>query len=215
MKRRVSSILTCLLILIISLYSVTFAQSTQTFVDVPESFWAYPWIDAIYQAGVTEGCDQNPMQYCPDSLVTRAQMAIFLKRGKMGADYLPPKASEPSFIDVSSGSFAVDWIEALHSDGITTGCQQDRYNTYYDYHLFHSSPLSPRSLETRNPPSTIPDATAPDISHVANLALAGWPIFSDSCRTNPIAFSHAPTSLSIRGAAPGVLLPPIQPPAGR
>lgn len=125
MKRSVSSILICLLIFIVSLNGVTFAQDSQTFVDVPESYWAYPWIDVLYQAGVTEGCEKNPLKYCPENVVSRAQMAVFLKRGKMGADYLPPNASESSFVDVSSGSFAVDWIEALHSDGITTGCQQD------------------------------------------------------------------------------------------
>jgi hypothetical protein len=43
----------------------------------------------------------------------------------MGSAYLPPKATASSFVDVSLGTFAVDWIEVLQSDGITTGCQQD------------------------------------------------------------------------------------------
>ena len=37
-------------------------------------------IDAIYAAGITVGCDMSPLRYCPDSPVTRAQMATFLAR---------------------------------------------------------------------------------------------------------------------------------------
>lgn len=37
-------------------------------------------IDALYAAGVTVGCDTNPLRYCPAQPVTRAQMARFLAR---------------------------------------------------------------------------------------------------------------------------------------
>jgi len=30
--------------------------------------------------GVTKGCSAEPLRYCPDSQVTRAQMASFLAR---------------------------------------------------------------------------------------------------------------------------------------
>ena len=37
-------------------------------------------IDALAAAGVTEGCKTDPLRYCPQQAVTRAQMATFLVR---------------------------------------------------------------------------------------------------------------------------------------
>ena len=37
-------------------------------------------IDALYAAGVTVGCDTNPLRYCPSKPVTRAEMATFIAR---------------------------------------------------------------------------------------------------------------------------------------
>ncbi len=36
------------------------------------------WIEQLYNQGITGGCNTNPLQYCPGSSVTRAQMAVFL-----------------------------------------------------------------------------------------------------------------------------------------
>ena len=37
-------------------------------------------IDALAAAGITAGCSTEPLRYCPDNPVTRAQMATFLTR---------------------------------------------------------------------------------------------------------------------------------------
>ena len=37
-------------------------------------------IDALYAAGITLGCDTDPLRYCPNQPVTRAQMATLLHR---------------------------------------------------------------------------------------------------------------------------------------
>ena len=37
-------------------------------------------IDALAAAGITVGCSTDPLRYCPDQAVTRAQMATFLNR---------------------------------------------------------------------------------------------------------------------------------------
>ena len=39
-------------------------------------------IDALYAAGITRGCAVEPMRFCPDQPVTRAQMAAFLSRAR-------------------------------------------------------------------------------------------------------------------------------------
>ena len=37
-------------------------------------------IDALYAAEITTGCGIDPLRFCPDRAVTRAQMAGFLIR---------------------------------------------------------------------------------------------------------------------------------------
>jgi hypothetical protein len=62
--------------------------------------------------------------YCPDDLVTRAEMAVFLLRSIYGKDYRPPSAVG-IFEDVPVNHWAANWIEALYDEGITGGCSTD------------------------------------------------------------------------------------------
>lgn len=55
-------------------------SATGIFSDVPVSHWAAPWIEELYQEGITAGCGTNPLRYCPGSSVTRAEMGVFLLR---------------------------------------------------------------------------------------------------------------------------------------
>jgi hypothetical protein len=93
-----------------------------TFTDVSNSYWAWSWIERLYAAGVTSGCSTNPMMYCPEDPVTRAQMAIFLERGMNGSAFTPPAGTGTVFADVPLNYWAVNWIEKLYVDGITAGC---------------------------------------------------------------------------------------------
>jgi hypothetical protein len=99
-----------------------YIASITTFADVPSSYWAYSWIERLYSAGITSGCGTNPLIYCPEQSVTRAQMAVFLERGMHGATYIPPTGSGAVFVDVSLSTWGVNWIEKLYADGITGGC---------------------------------------------------------------------------------------------
>ena len=49
------------------------------FADVSGSFHASS-IDALAAAGITAGCGRDPLRFCPDSPVSRAEMATFLAR---------------------------------------------------------------------------------------------------------------------------------------
>ncbi|MBI4771782.1 MAG: S-layer homology domain-containing protein, partial [Chloroflexi bacterium] len=48
------------------------------FSDVPAGHWAAAWIEQLAREGITGGC--GPGLYCPETPVTRAQMAVFLVR---------------------------------------------------------------------------------------------------------------------------------------
>ena len=49
-------------------------------ISPPIGHWADDSIMAIYDAGITSGCSQNPLRYCPGDNVTREQMAAFITR---------------------------------------------------------------------------------------------------------------------------------------
>ena len=97
-----------------------------TFADVPDTYWAYDYIERLYNAGITGGCTTMPLNYCPEGQVTRAQMAVFLERGlHYPATFTAPDVA-PTFND-TVGHWAEDWIEALKNDGITAGCAAGLY----------------------------------------------------------------------------------------
>jgi len=50
--------------------------ATATFADVPTSHWAFQFVEALVDSGITAGCGGG--NYCPDGTLTRAEMAVFL-----------------------------------------------------------------------------------------------------------------------------------------
>jgi hypothetical protein len=52
------------------------APATATFTDVPTTNGQFRFVEALVSSGVTSGCGGG--NYCPDSPVTRGQMAVFL-----------------------------------------------------------------------------------------------------------------------------------------
>ena len=96
-----------------------------TFLDVPYSQFFWQQIEAIQNAGLTNGCAAG--LYCPSSNVTRGEMAKFLELGLHGAGFVPPAATGTVFSDVPASYWAAPWIEQLYRDGITKGCAVGRY----------------------------------------------------------------------------------------
>lgn len=91
------------------------------FADVPASDPFAPWIEELYNEGITAGCGTNPLIYCPSDSVTRSSMAVLLLRAQNGSAYTPP-ACAGIFADVTCPGPFTDWIEALYGAGITGGC---------------------------------------------------------------------------------------------
>jgi hypothetical protein len=96
-----------------------------TFSDVTPANPFYDFIETIARNAITSGCGSG--KYCPDSGVTRAQMAVFLLKAKHGSGYTPPPATGGVFTDVHPGDFAAAWIEELAEEGITAGCGGGKY----------------------------------------------------------------------------------------
>ena len=49
------------------------------FEDCLFGYWAYDYVMALSHAGITGGCSSTPPRFCPDSTVTRWQMAVFME----------------------------------------------------------------------------------------------------------------------------------------
>ena len=140
---------------------------TQSFDDVPESYWAYYDIERLFSNGITSGCVQTPTQnlYCPEWPVTRAQMAVFLLKGKYGSSYWPPSVYGTRFTDVPDSYWAADWIEQLAVEGITGGCTPTTYCP--ESNVTHAQ-MAVFLLRSKNYPSAY---TPPDVGT--------WPPFHD------------------------------------
>jgi uncharacterized protein YkwD len=96
-----------------------------TFADVPLDHPYYDSIEALYQAGYTSGCSSEPLMYCPERIMNRAESAVFVERGIHGSDYDPPDPAEVVFADVTLESWYADWAHGLWEDGYTAGCGTD------------------------------------------------------------------------------------------
>ena len=107
--------------------SLTQAQSPSLFADVPLGHWAYDYIMPIYNAGITAGCSQNPLMYCPEDFVTREQMAVFITRA---LNQVPPDGycgTTNPFSDVHSDRWSCKYVKRLAELGISTGYGDGRF----------------------------------------------------------------------------------------
>ncbi len=95
-----------------------------TFADVPSTHWAASFIEKLAADGVTAGCSVG--NFCPDGVVSRAQVAVMLVRYKYGSTYTPPAATGV-FSDVPVDFWAASWIEKLAADGVSAGCTEGRF----------------------------------------------------------------------------------------
>ena len=87
------------------------------FVDVDAGGWEASYVERLAELGVTLGCGSGPPRFCPDGVVTRAQMASFLVRAFGLGD-----ASPAGFVDTAGGVHAGS-IDRLAAAGVTAGCR--------------------------------------------------------------------------------------------
>jgi subtilisin family serine protease len=174
-------------------HTVDAVYAFASFVDVPPNHLFWPWIEALFRAGITGGCGTNPLMYCPNQSVSRAEMAVFLLRGLHGAGYTPPAATGV-FADVPATDPFAAWIEQLFAEGITTGCTTDplRYCPSQSVTRDHMAIFLLRAkLGTAYQPPA-PSGLFADVP--ANDPLAAWieQLFVEGitggCATNPLRY---------------------------
>ena len=85
-------------------------------------------INALANAGITNGCATAPLRFCPSSPVTRGQMSKFIVTGfgDEGGKDIAPIAGPGPFTD-DNGDFSETYNNAMADAGITNGCSATKY----------------------------------------------------------------------------------------
>jgi hypothetical protein len=97
-----------------------------TFADVPFTHPRWAYIQALWDGGYTSGCSSNPLKFCPEKTMSRAESAVFMLRGNFGPSYVPPTAPWDTFADDwSAGTWAEKWAEGMWQEGMTAGCSSN------------------------------------------------------------------------------------------
>jgi hypothetical protein len=100
-----------------------YCDASQTlFADVPLGHWAYDYVMALYNSGITGGCSTTPPLFCPEDSITRWQMAVFMETslGRAPAAQCTGRFSDVN--DAPVGDLVCRFIEDFAEAGITGGC---------------------------------------------------------------------------------------------
>ena len=157
------------------------------FADVPDSDTHAAGIEALYAAGITQGCSQQPLRFCPDQPVTRAQMATFLTR----ALNLTFPETSAGFADVSGSDSHAAGIEALYAAGITQGCSQQPLRFCSDQPVIRAQMATflTRALNLTFPETSagFADVSGSD-SHAAGIEALYAAGITQGCSQQPLRF---------------------------
>jgi len=102
------------------------AATGQVLTDVGSADYTFAadFIEQLYFDGISVVCTAT--RYCPDRIVSRAEIAALLLRAKFGPMYAPPPAAG-TFGDVPPDHWAAAWIDQFAAEGITAGCGNGNY----------------------------------------------------------------------------------------
>ena len=92
--------------------------TSPTFADVPADHPFYGVIEALYAADYVSGCGSEPLRFCPDAELSRAESATLMAR-MLGAGGLA--VEPPSFSDCAAGAWYTPFVERVRAACIATG----------------------------------------------------------------------------------------------
>jgi hypothetical protein len=162
------------------------------FADVPPTYWAHAAIETVYAAGVTAGCATDPLRYCPEAAVTRAELAGFLLKAVEDPGFTPPACVAPAFVDVPCSQPFAPWINELVRRGVVAGCGGGAYCpaapvTREQMAVFLVKIIAPRLVPApcTAPPFADVGCTSPFAPWIAELVRGGITAGCDATRYCP------------------------------
>lgn len=107
-----------------SINSCPVSSCQNIFQDVPSSNPFCSYIEAIKNLNIIEGCQSNPLLYCPSDFTTRQAMAkvVCSAMDVVVAGSCNLNSCSGIFTDVPSSNPFCSYIEALYNAGVISGC---------------------------------------------------------------------------------------------
>jgi len=178
--------------------SSALSLSITSFYDVPGTSSIWRWVEGLYAQGITGGCANTPLRYCPNNAITRTQMAVFLLRAMNGGSYTPPTGLTNVFSDVPSAGneWAQNWINQFYLSGITAGCSSSPMNYCPDNSVTRAQ-MAIFLLRAEHGSSYTPPAATgifADLPLPANATIAAWveQLYNEGitsgCSTDPLNY---------------------------
>lgn len=101
--------------------SVTQRETSTIFTDVNPPDYYFDFANVLYTQGISSGCSNFPLQYCPSAAITRAEMAVFIITSIEGGNTFS-YTTTPYFTDVPPTNSYFKFIQKMKDLGITGGC---------------------------------------------------------------------------------------------
>ena len=92
------------------------------FGDLANDYWATPFAETLRAHGVTAGCSQSPPMYCPQDVLSKAEIATMIRAASGWAPVDPP---QHLFADVPVGHWAEPHVEAFYAHTPGSDCGSD------------------------------------------------------------------------------------------
>ncbi len=98
-------------------------------IDGGSGDWWASYVKRLAALGIAAGCDSTPDGFCPNDLLTRAQVARLIANA-----YNLPEAASAGFADIANNPH-IAAINALYAAGITNGCVSEPLSFCPDEHI--------------------------------------------------------------------------------
>ncbi len=139
--------------------------ATPTFIDVPSSHWAYPYVTTLASKKIISGYDDNTFR--PNNNVTREEFVKMI----VGATGLLTDGAECNFADIPSGAWYYDYIASAYSVGVVSGIDDTYFGVGRNITRQDVAVIAARIIQYLKPGTTIPSGTTlTDIDTVSDYA---------------------------------------------
>jgi len=182
------------------------SNPVQFFEDVPPSHPFSDFVNIIADAGVTSGCSAT--NYCPNDLVTRGQMAVFLIRSRLRTNNFT-FSETPYFTDVPANHIFFRFIQKLFEMRITAGCSATQFCPDQPVTRAQMAVFIVRAAEGLTPDDPVPSRLTPFFADVPEnnifftyiqmlkqLAVTAGCTASDYCPNDPVTRGQMAVFLS-------------------
>ncbi len=98
------------------------ASICPAFADLPFTDPASLEVERLDRLGLLSECSQAPRMFCPQTGLTRGDLAVMLGRARPGGSVIQPLSIVNPFGDLAAGDPSAAWIAAAWGDGLINEC---------------------------------------------------------------------------------------------